>query len=202
MSSPRDRDHRDRISAALHRFPRTTLDRPDLTPAAVGITLVDGGTAFLLTRRARSLRGHAGQWALPGGRVDSGESTGAAARRELAEELGLALDADAELGLLDDYATRSGYLITPVVLWAGDDPPLRPNPAEVAELHRVPLELINVEPRFLTIPESDAPVIQLPLLGRFVHAPTGAVLHQFREVVLHGRATRVAHLEQPVFAWR
>jgi 8-oxo-dGTP pyrophosphatase MutT (NUDIX family) len=202
MSSPRDRDHRDRIAAALHRFPRTTLDRPDLTPAAVGITLVDDGTAFLLTRRARSLRGHAGQWALPGGRVDPGESTGAAARRELAEELGLALDADAELGLLDDYATRSGYLITPVVLWAGDDPPLRPNPAEVAELHRVPLEMIDVEPRFLTIPESDAPVIQLPLLGRFVHAPTGAVLHQFREVVLHGRATRVAHLEQPVFAWR
>ena len=42
---------------------------------------------------------------------------------------------------------------------------------------------------------------RLPLFGRFVHAPTGAVLHQFREVVLHGRETRVAHLEQPVFAW-
>ena len=84
----------------------------------------------------------------------------------------------------------------------GRRPELQPNPAEVGELHRVPLALIDVEPRFLTIPESDAPVIQLPLFGRFVHAPTGAVLHQFREVVLHGRATRVAHLEQPVFAWR
>jgi 8-oxo-dGTP pyrophosphatase MutT (NUDIX family) len=193
---------RDRIAAALRRFPRKALDRRDLKPAAVGITLVDAGAAFLLTRRARSLRGHAGQWALPGGRTDPGESVGAAARRELAEELGLVLDADAELGLLDDYATRSGYLITPVVLWAGDDPQLRPNPAEVSELHRVSLEKIDVEPRFLTIPESDAPVIQLPLMGRFVHAPTGAVLHQFREVVLHGRDTRVAHLEQPVFAWR
>jgi hypothetical protein len=68
-------------------------------------------------------------------------------------------------------------------------------------VHRVPLDLIDVEPRFLTIPESDAPVIQLPLFDRFVHAPAGAVLHQFREV-LRGRATRVAHLEQPVFAWR
>jgi 8-oxo-dGTP pyrophosphatase MutT (NUDIX family) len=193
---------RDRIAAALRRFPRKALDRRDLKPAAVGITLVDAGAAFLLTRRARSLRGHAGQWALPGGRTDPGESVGAAARRELAEELGLVLDADAELGLLDDYATRSGYLITPVVLWAGDDPQLSPNPAEVSELHRVSLEKIDVEPRFLTIPESDAPVIQLPLMGRFVHAPTGAVLHQFREVVLHGRDTRVAHLEQPVFAWR
>jgi len=197
VSSPRDR-----VADALGRFPRRSLDRPDLKPAAVGITLVEEGTAFLLTRRARSLRGHAGQWALPGGRAEPGERSGAAARRELAEELGLVLDAGAELGMLDDYATRSGYLITPVVLWAGAEPQLRPNPAEVAELHRVPLELIDVEPRFLTIPESDAPVIQLPLLGRLVHAPTGAVLHQFREVVLHGRATRVAHLEQPVFAWR
>ena len=104
--------------------------------------------------------------------------------------------------MLDDYATRSGFVITPVVLWAGPVGELTPNPDEVGAVHRVPLALIDVEPRFLTIPESDAPVIQLPLFDRFVHAPTGAVLHQFREVVLHGRATRVAHLEQPVFAWR
>jgi len=103
---------------------------------------------------------------------------------------------------LDDYATRSGYLITPVVLWAGVEPVLRPNPVEVSEVHRVALDVIDVEPRFIAIAESDAPVIQLPILGRYVHAPTAAVLHQFREVVLHGRPTRVAHLEQPVFAWK
>ncbi|GAA5123938.1 NUDIX hydrolase [Pseudonocardia adelaidensis] len=193
---------RDHAEAALHRFARTPLDRPDLKPAAVGITLVADGAAFLLTRRAATLRGHAGQWALPGGRTDPGESAGAAARRELAEELGLVLDADAELGRLDDYATRSGYLITPVVLWAGTEPVLHPNPVEVSEVHRVTLDVIDVEPRFVTIAESDAPVIQLPILGRLVHAPTAAVLHQFREVVLQGRATRVAHFEQPVFAWR
>jgi 8-oxo-dGTP pyrophosphatase MutT (NUDIX family) len=193
---------RDDVEAALHRFARRPLERPDLKPAAVGITLVSGGAAFLLTRRAATLRGHAGQWALPGGRTDPGEAPGAAARRELAEELGLVLDADAELGVLDDYATRSGYLITPVVLWAGAEPVLRPNPVEVSEVHRVALDVIDVEPRFVTIAESDAPVIQLPILGRLVHAPTAAVLHQFREVVLQGRATRVAHFEQPVFAWR
>ena len=106
------------------------------------------------------------------------------------------------LGLLDDYPTRSGYVITPVVLWAGGAGTPVPNPDEVGELHCPALAEIDREPRFLTIPESDAPVIQVPLYDRFVHAPTGAVLHQFREVVLHGRATRVAHLEQPVFAWR
>ena len=192
------------VAAALARFEPRPVHRPDLKRSAVAITLVeqDGGPAFLLTRRARSLRGHAGQWALPGGRADDGEEPGETARRELFEELGLGLGEDAELGLLDDYATRSGYVITPVLLWAGAVDDLTPNPDEVAEVHRVPLAEIDVEPRFLTIPESEAPVIQLPLFGRFVHAPTGAVLHQFREVVLHGRATRVAHLEQPVFAWR
>ncbi len=192
------------MTAALRRFERRAADRPDLKRSAVGITLVPepDGLTFLLTRRATSLRGHPGQWALPGGRAEPGETPGATARRELAEELGLALGPEAELGLLDDYATRSGYVITPVVLWAGAAAELVPNPAEVGELHRVPVAAIDVEPRFITIPESGAPVIQLPLFGRFVHAPTGAVLHQFREVVLHGRPTRVAHLEQPVFAWR
>jgi 8-oxo-dGTP pyrophosphatase MutT (NUDIX family) len=193
---------RDRAATALRRFERRPADRTDLKRAAVAVALVEEGPAFLLTRRAATLRGHAGQWALPGGRTDPGETPGVAARRELAEELGLVLGADDELGMLDDYATRSGYLITPVVVWAGADPQLTPNPAEVGELHQVPLDVIDVEPRFLTIPESEAPVIQIPLFGRFVHAPTAAVLYQFREVVLHGRATRVAHLEQPVFAWR
>ena len=192
---------RERVTAALHTFERQGADRPDLKPAAVAIVLVDG-PSILLTRRATTLRGHPGQWALPGGRADPGEASGEAARRELAEELGLTLKADAELGLLDDYATRSGYVITPVVLWAGGDLQLRPNPAEVGALYRVSLEQLDVEPRYVSIPESEAPVIQLPLLGSLVHAPTGAVLHQFREVVLRGRATRVAHLEQPVFAWR
>ncbi|HZG91786.1 MAG TPA: CoA pyrophosphatase [Pseudonocardia sp.] len=191
-------------AGALEGFERVPAHRPELKSSAVAITLVDRpeGTAFLLTRRAAALRGHPGQWALPGGRADPDETPGQTARRELAEELGLELGADAELGLLDDYPTRSGYVITPVVLWAGADATAVPNPAEVAELHRVSLDLLDVEPRFLTIPESEFPVIQLPLYGRFVHAPTGAVLYQFRELVLRGRVTRVAHLEQPVFAWR
>jgi hypothetical protein len=45
-------------------------------------------------------------------------------------------------------------------------------------------------------------VIQIPLLGTLVHAPTAAVIYQLREVVVHGRSTRVHDLEQPVFAWR
>ena len=208
--SSAESDLRAAVVERLAGFERIAADRPDLKAAAVTITLVptgegDGladGLAFLLTRRAATLRGHRGQWALPGGRADPGETLVDAARRELGEELGLHLGPEAVLGLLDDYVSRSGYVITPVVLWAGRVDELTPNPDEVGELHRLPLRMIDVEPRFITIPESDAPVIQVPLFERFVHAPTGAVLHQFREVVLHGRPTRVAHLEQPVFAWR
>lgn len=163
-----------------------------------------GGAAVLLTRRASSMRAHAGQWALPGGRLDPGETTEDAARRELFEELGLELGPESVLGALDDYATRSGFVITPLVFWGGEDPVLRPDPAEVRSVHRVALtELCRPDsPRFVSIPESDRPVVQIPVGGDLIHAPTGAVLLQFRRVAFEGIPERVAHYEQPVFAWR
>lgn len=163
-----------------------------------------GGPAVLLTRRAVRLAAHAGQWALPGGRVEDGESALDAARRELHEELGLELDATAVLGVLDDYPTRSGYVITPFVLWGGADPHLSPDPAEVRSVHRVSFrELCRPDsPRFVSIPESDRPVVQIPVGGDLIHAPTGAVLLQFRRVALEGGDERVAGYEQPVFAWQ
>jgi 8-oxo-dGTP pyrophosphatase MutT (NUDIX family) len=164
----------------------------------------EGRACLLLTRRAATLRSHTRQWALPGGRMDPGETAEGAALRELREEVGLALDGGAVLGLLDDYPTRSGYVITPVVVWGGGDPPLVPDPREVLAAYRVGLhELCRDEPRFVSIPESDKPVVQLPIGRDLIHAPTGAVLLQFRWVGIEGRhGERVDHLEQPVFAWR
>jgi 8-oxo-dGTP pyrophosphatase MutT (NUDIX family) len=166
--------------------------------------LVAGGAAFLLCRRAARMNRHGGQWALPGGRTDPGESAEETALRELHEELGLDLASDSVLGRLDDYATRSGYVITPVVVWGGGDVELRPDPAEVAHAYRIGLhELCRPDsPRFVTIPESDRPVVQVPLGGDLIHAPTGALLVQFRWVALDGRTgERVHDFEQPVFAW-
>lgn len=163
-----------------------------------------GGPAVLLTRRAASLRAHGGQWALPGGRVETGEDPVAAALRELDEELGLRLGEDAVVGALDDYATRSGYVITPFVVWGPADPVLEPNEAEVRSVHRVSLrELCRADsPRFVRIPESDRPIVQVPIGGDLIHAPTGAVLLQFRWVALEGGSQRVAGYDQPVFAWK
>ncbi|MGY1772483.1 NUDIX hydrolase [Blastococcus sp. SYSU D00813] len=195
---------RDAVAARVAAFPRRAADRPDLKHAAVAVCVLedDGVPALLVTRRAARMRNHAGQWALPGGRLDAGETPVQGALRELEEEVGLALPPAAVLGLLDDYVTRSGYVMTPVVCWAGPVGELTPHEAEVASIHRVPVADLDVEPRLIRIPESDQPVIQLPLEGGFVHAPTAAVLYQFCQVACRGLDTRVAHLEAPVFAWR
>lgn len=195
------------MSGHLGRFRRQGATEAGLKVAAVTVIVTagtDGNPAFVLTRRASKLRNHSGQWALPGGRLDPGESAIDAARREIAEEIGIRVAEDAVLGLLDDYVTRSGYAITPVVAWCPPGTAFRPSPDEVAELHLIALaELERPDsPQFVSIPESDRPVVRLPIGESQIHAPTAAVLYQFREVALHGRSTRVAHLEQPVFAWR
>jgi 8-oxo-dGTP pyrophosphatase MutT (NUDIX family) len=197
------------IAELCAAFSRLHPDQPApiLKRAAVAIALTrgEGGSeaAFLLTRRAAGLRAHSAQWALPGGRCDHGETQAQAALRELHEELGLRLDERDVLGVLDDYPTRSGYLITPVVVWAGTDGAIAPNPDEVASVHRIPLDAIETEDAFsfTTIPESTRRVIRFRHAGQHIHAPTAALIYQFSEV-LAGRDTRVAELEQPVFAWK
>ncbi len=195
---------RQSMASALSMFNRLAIPVGRRRPAAVAIPLVeDGGEiGVLLTRRAAGMRAHPGQWALPGGRIDAAEAAVEAALREMEEEIGVRCTGEDVLGVLDDYATRSGYVITPIVLWVGQLSDLTPNPDEVASVHVAALSALDVEPRFARIPESPAQVIQLPLFGEYVHAPTAAILHQFREVGLHQRPTRVAHYEQPVFAWR
>jgi 8-oxo-dGTP pyrophosphatase MutT (NUDIX family) len=197
-----------RMRNHLAAFPREAASSEGLRQAAVAVTIVpddSGQPCFLLTRRAGGLRAHPGQWALPGGRLDEGETPIDAALRELHEEIGLVLGPAAVMGRLDDYRTRSGFVISPVVLWTGHPGQLRPNPGEVASIHFVPLAVLDGPevPRLLPGTDPDRPIIQVPLgPDRHIHAPTAAVLYQLREVAVHGRWTRVGHFDQPSWAWR
>ena len=213
---------REQIQQALRTYGVRGLHVGESRAAAVALTVVEEGwgaqlpgfpvpaawstrAAIVLTRRAAGLRSHPGQWALPGGRLDAGETPELAALRELHEEVALPLDSSAVLGRLDDFVTRSGYAITPVVVWGGAATRLVANPAEVASIHRIPLaEFMRGDAPLLdAIEDSEHPVLRMPVgQQHWIAAPTAAFLYQFREVCIAGRDTRVAHFEQPLFARR
>jgi mutator protein MutT len=179
----------------------------DFRTAAVALTIVRDGSeaALILTRRSASLRAHGGQWSLPGGRIDAGETPYEAALRELREEVNLELKESDILGTLDDYTTRSGFRITPVVIWADADPgELRANPDEVASIHTFTFSELGRpdSPHLESIEQSEQPVLSMHYDDDRIFAPTGAMLYQFREVAIMGKPTRVSHYDQPVFAWR
>ena len=210
---------RAQVRDSLARWERLAAQPTSHRPAAVALTLVEEGlgaalehvappggwsrdAAILLTRRSLHLRRHAGQWALPGGRIDEGETAEQAALRELHEEVGLDLPPQSILGTLDDYVTRSGFAITPVVVWGGEARATAPSPDEVASIHRIPLrEFLRTDaPLLEPCPDSVHPTLRMPVGAGWIAAPTAAFLYQFRECCLLGRPTRVAHFEQPEFA--
>ena len=206
-----DHSHNDaqrvRIARNLSAFKARTLDGADLRHAAVAITITTkrDQAAILLTLRPARMGRHAGQYALPGGKIDPGETAEQAAFRELHEELGLDLPLDALIGRLDDYATRSGFCITPYVLWAPANVTLTPAPEEVAEIHHIPFSELDSDalPHFEDGVAGGEPVLysQFPTLGHRMYSPTASILYQFREVAIRGLDTRVAHYDQPRFAW-
>jgi 8-oxo-dGTP pyrophosphatase MutT (NUDIX family) len=160
--------------------------------------------ALVLTRRSFKLRHHRGQWALPGGRIDAGETPEQTALREMREEVALDLGEGAILGRLDDFVTRSGFMITPIVIWAGPRIEMIPNEDEVASIHRIPVtEFLRDDAPLLDHDEGDdAPVLRMPVGDSWIAAPTAAMLYQFAQVCLMGNEIRVAHYDQPKFAWR
>ena len=209
------------LAANLAAFSRRKAPGDALRRAAVAVTVTDVGpgtnlpgiedqpswspaAALMLTRRAEHLRNHPGQWAFPGGRVDAGETLTEAALRELSEEVHVHLDDSAVLGLLDDFVTRSGFAITPVVVWAGAQLDAKPNPDEVASIHRIPVTEFMREdaPILEKASTSEHPILRMPVGEDYIAAPTAALIYQFREVCIAGRSTRVDHFEQPEFAWR
>lgn len=209
------------IAANLAAFDVIENKVDDAHHAAVAITVTDVAygadlpglesseawrpeAALILTRRSAKLRNHPGQWAFPGGRLDAGEKPVQTALRELREEVDVHLDPGEVIGTLDDFVTRSGFVMSPVVVWGGPGLQTNPNPAEVASVHRIPLTEFMREdaPLLDQVASSEHPMLRMPVGDDWIAAPTAALIYQFREVCLLGRHTRVAHYEQPAFAWR
>jgi 8-oxo-dGTP pyrophosphatase MutT (NUDIX family) len=198
---------RDQIAANLQQFDDQRLEAATKTGAAVALTIFayQDQAALAVTKRTPKLKAHGGQWALPGGRIDAGETQIEAALREMHEEVNLDLPNAAVIGLLDDYVTRSGYIITPVVVWSDTDiEDLHPNPDEVASIHAFSFTELAREdsPNLESIPQSDREVLSMNFLDDRIYSPTAAMLYQFREVCILGNQTRVAHYDQPLFAWK
>lgn len=200
---------RHQITDNLSRLAVRRTHGDGLRAAAVAIVVTkcakSGEAAVFLTLRPATIKRHSSQYALPGGRLDGGETVTEGALRELREELALVPEDAEPLGRLDDYPTRSGFRISPVVFWGGAEPHVSPCPDEVAEVFRIPFSELDLDsfPRLTESSYSEHPVLSvlLPTLGHYMFAPTAAILYQFREVAMRGGTTRVAHYSQPEFAW-
>ena len=199
------------LSENFAGFKRLAQDNGETTRAAVMLLVTrEPGTnkgSVILTRRAKTLRRHAGQYALPGGRAEPGETPTATAMRECREEIGLNPKAHQVIGLLDDFVTESGFCITPIVACMDETLTPVPDPGEVERIFHIPLSELADAKTEVSRSETDESVrdgfsIMLPTVGHEVYAPTAAILFQFREVALLGRTTRVNNLGQPRFAWR
>ncbi|MEC8975088.1 MAG: CoA pyrophosphatase [Actinomycetota bacterium] len=200
-------DLRERITSNLKNHPTVTHERVDLRRAAVAVAVApqeNGQSGFILTRRSRNLQTHSHQYALPGGKIDVGETQEQTVLREVHEEIGIRAETNEILGYLDDYVTRSGFIITPIVLWIPDLQNLKPEPGEVDEIFIIGFdELFRPDsPRWVKIPESKKLVLQLPLRNRLIHAPTAALIYQVREIGIQGNLIRTDEIEEPVWAWR
>ena len=216
---------RSQLSKKLQQFSRVEKVDQTLTRAAVAVTISaqskNDQSCILLTRRSSKLRKHAGQYALPGGKLDEGETLTEAALRELSEELGLNARPENVIGILDDFPTQSGFCITPVVVWIENHVEMNANADEVAAVFEVTLKELAELTLGASEEEDDTPIepgadigntnnntekavmsVYLPGVGTTVYSPTAAIIYQFREVALAGRSTRVAHFGQPKFAWK
>ena len=178
---------------------RAVADTPGMRRATVVLCVLEHDERLCVIVIKRAYRGrNAGQWGLPGGRVDGDETAVAAGLREVQEEIGLDVAPGDVLGRLDDFPAASGFAITPIVVALDNPGALSPN-HEVHQVHFVALDRLAADdtPHWEDQPDGTR-LLQLRLGDAMtIHAPTGAMLLQFRDVVLLGRETRVADLLQP-----
>lgn len=112
--------------------------------AAVLVALVDRGEDYnvILTLRPDTMSTHAGQIALPGGRLEPGETAIQAALRESHEEVGIIPETVRILGQGDTYLSGTGFAIAPFVGILPSDFVATPHATEVADVFETPLSFL------------------------------------------------------------
>ncbi len=109
---------------------------------ALGQDAADGSPVMLLTERAGHLSSHAGQVALPGGKIERDERPAETALREAHEEIDLHPEAVTVLGVAEPYLTRTGFVVVPVLGLLSRAATLTPDPGEVASVFTAPYQQV------------------------------------------------------------
>lgn len=193
-------------SDQIRAFPR--LEQQGARRAAVALAIVPTpeGHGLVLTERTRTMRHHAGQYALPGGLSEPGEDSVTTALRETHEEIGVPVQEWTVLGQLDDYVTARGTVISPVVMSAQRALAFTASPDEVESIILIPIDQPRAAMEWVPgdLQPFDRPGAEaakaITVNGHMLFAPTGAVVFQFLELWEHGRVVRVHDIGEPVFA--
>ncbi|MDP4529406.1 CoA pyrophosphatase [Alkalimonas delamerensis] len=155
--------------------------------AAVLLPLLEGpkGLELVLTKRAAHLKHHPGQISFPGGRIEAGESSKAAALREAEEEVGLNPDDVTILGQLPPQATSTGFVIEPWLSLVHAPPRWQLQLDEVADIYHAPLQELWQTERWQAwdwqYRGKRHPVYFLHWQQQLIWGATAAILHRLRQ---------------------
>jgi 8-oxo-dGTP pyrophosphatase MutT (NUDIX family) len=144
---------RQRIRANLAERPRRVIDSPGLICAAVLVPLLlkEDEWHVLVTERTHTVEHHRGQISFPGGACEPEDTSLLdTALRESYEEIGVPPEAVELLGVLDDLATVTSFVVTPFVCVIPHPFTYVTNQDEVAQVIEVPLSFLH-NPRNLRI---------------------------------------------------
>lgn len=169
------------------------LEVPDslsdtVTWSSVLLLLFNGaeGLTACLIKRPKHMKHHAGQIAMPGGKVEQNETYMETALRETFEEIGIPSGKIEILGSLSDlYIEVSQFMVHPIVGWLNHEPSFKPNPQEVDEIILFPLSLYSLglsSVKMDTITgKLEVPVIRFE--NEVIWGATAMILSEFMEAL-------------------
>lgn len=166
-----------------HDFPSLHENFASPRDAAVMILLVEraNGLHVMFTRRAEHLKHHAGQISFPGGKYETFDaSLQHTAIRETEEEIGISIGHNQVLGSIGQYATISGFHVTPYIAIADSIPPLVIDKNEVDYAFEVPLahciDPQNILSHHITRFDKTFPVYFIPWQDTYIWGATAGML--------------------------